>query len=191
MWSSKKYAAMAIAGFGLAAAMATPASAWWPGYYGAAYGSVGCGSYYGAVADITSVGCGDYGYAGGYGFAGSYGYPAYGYAGTYGGAYGYATPTYSYGWPYAVNYGSDLGYSGAYGYAGYGYGAGYGYAPSYGYGYGCGRQHHHRPQGYGYVTASRQSGVLVAHVPVRSRIAAVRRHDVAQKASRQNFALAD
>ena len=140
MWNSRKYAAMAVLGMGLAVAAATPASAWWPG----AYGSAG--------------GCG-YGYAPVYGYGGGCGYGAYGYAPAYAGVY-------SYGWPYGtVGYGDwgAYGYAGGCGYGAYGYAptyGTYGYAPTYGaygygaasYGYGC-RAHHHVHGHGGYALA--------------------------------------
>jgi hypothetical protein len=137
MWNSKKYAAMAVLGVGLAVAAATPASAWWPG----AYGSAG--------------GCGYYGYAPAYGYPGGCGYGAYGYAPAYAGVY-------SYGWPYGT---VGLGDWGAYGYAG-GCGSGaYGYAPAYGaygygpasYRYGCRARHPHGHGGYALSYAPRSS----------------------------------
>jgi hypothetical protein len=135
MWNSKKCAAMAIVGAGLAVAAATPALAWWPGYggySGAAYGyGGGCGAY-GAAYGGPGIG----GYAGVY----SYGWP-YGTYGYYGGTYGAA-----YG-------GYGAAYSAAYdGYGAYGWAPAYGYA---GYGYGC-RKGAHRVRGYGYAVASRQ-----------------------------------
>jgi hypothetical protein len=123
MWNSRKYAAMAVVGAGLAVAAATPASAQ---LFGGAYGYAGgCGGGYGA-----------YGYAPVYGSAGGCGgYGAYGAA--YGGTPAYAG-VYSYGWPYGLI--GDVGHYGAYGSAGGcggGYGA-YGYAPVYGSAGGCG-----------------------------------------------------
>jgi hypothetical protein len=135
MWNSKKYAAMAVLGVGLAVAAATPASAWWPG----AYGNAG--------------GCGYSGYAPAYGYAGGCGYGAYGYASAYAGVY-------SYGWPYGTG---GYGDCGAYGYAGgCGYAA---YAPAYGtygygsasYGYGCGGRHLHGHGSYALAYAPRSS----------------------------------
>ncbi len=140
MWNSRKYAAMAIAGVGLAVAAATPASAWWPGY----------GGYYGAAYG----GCGAYGYAPSYGYAGYGGCGSYGYAGA---SYGLPYATYGYaGYP-AYGYGGCGGYYGAASYGGcggYGYAPTYGYAPSYyGYsaGYGCGARH---PRSAGYAVAN-------------------------------------
>lgn len=141
MWNSRKYAAMAIVGAGLAVAAATPASAWWPDYYGAAYGYGGCG--YGAAYGYG--GCGAYGYAGAGAFA--------------------------YGWPYATSLGfADYGCGSYYGYAGAGWGGcgGYGYDPTYfgadhyGYGYGYGYGPHHR-RGYGSIAYRR--GFAAANVP--------------------------
>jgi hypothetical protein len=132
MWNSKKCAAMAIVGAGLAMA-AAPAAAC-GGYYGAAYGGYG-GSYGAAYTPVYgSAGCGSYG----------------------------AVGTYAYGWPYQTNIGSDwgaYGYAGSCGdnyrssYTSYGYAPGYSYAPVYGYaGYGCGRAQ--RVRGYGFAVAS-------------------------------------
>jgi hypothetical protein len=176
MWNSKKYAAMAIVGAGLAVAAASPASACWGGgYYGAAYGGCGgnygaaygagygagyggCGSYYGAAyAPVYGSGCGTYGYAGTYGSAyGGYGLAGLGYGSAGCGGY------------YGAAYGSGCGY----GYGSYG---SYGYAPAYGYasyGYGCGRAH--RVRGYGYAVAYRHpyGSAVAAHRFNRDTVAA-------------------
>jgi hypothetical protein len=195
MWNGRTYAAMAIAGAGLAvAAAATPASAWWPG----SYGSVGCGSYYGAAYGPGSLGCGDYGYAGTFTYGWPYAnnvIPISGY-----GSYGYA-PAYGYGYGNSPAYGFGYGYAPAYGY-------GYSYAPAYGYGgWGCGRAH--RARDYGYATAYRRPynfavasyrghrPTAFAYAPARSlRVAVGTHHDGATKlvhshiASRNNVKLA-
>jgi hypothetical protein len=89
MWNSRKHAAVAIVGAGLAVAAATPACAWWPwygSYYGAAYGMDDDGPY--TIYRDTDYAA--YGYAGrgryygSIGWSGCSGYdygPAYGYAG--------------------------------------------------------------------------------------------------------------
>jgi hypothetical protein len=156
MWNSSKHAAMAIAGVGLAVAAATPASAWCPGYYGAASG--------------LYAGCGPVGY-----YGSAYGYGSSGYGGVF-----------TYGWPYATSFGiSDYGgYGAAYGYGGYGggYGAAYGYGggwvPYYtAAGWGCGHTAH-RSRGASYAVASNRlhsprfadAGHLAVK-PAQSRIA--------------------
>jgi hypothetical protein len=206
MWNSRKCAAMAIAGAGLAFAAAMPASAQWGGYYG----SVGCGSYYGAAFGPGSLGCGDYGYAGTF----TYGWPYASYVGGTGFGSGFGTgfgfggaPTYGYTPGYGYGFGASPACGLGYGYAP-AYGYGYSYAPAYGYGgFGCGRAHH-RGRGYGYATAYHRSyGYAVASyrghhhnafafAPVRSlRVAAARHHQKVQSriASHLNlqFARAD
>jgi len=101
MWNSKRSAAAAVLGVGLAVVAATPASAWQPYAGGCGYGAyagapayAGVYSYgwpYGTVGD---AGCA-YGYAPAYGYAGGCGYGASGYAPAYG-AYGLG-PAYGYG----------------------------------------------------------------------------------------------
>jgi hypothetical protein len=125
MWNSRKYAAAAIVGAGLAVAAALPASAWCPGYSG----------YYGAP-----YGYGAYGYSSGWPYAstGYTDYLSYGYSGC--GAYDAAGWT---GSSWGDDYGPTYGYAGsayapACGYGSYGYVparryAAYGYAPAFGY----------------------------------------------------------
>jgi hypothetical protein len=188
MWNSRTYAAMAIAGAGLALAVATPASAWWPGY-----GSAGCG-YYGAAygPGSLSYGAGTFTYGWPY-VTNVIPYPGYG-------SFGYA-PAYGFGFGNSPAYG--LGAS--YGYAP-AYGSGYSYAPAYGYGgSGCGRGH--RVRGYGYATASRRhynfavasylGPAALAEARLRPlRVGVANHHDVAIKpvhghvASRNNLKLA-
>jgi len=137
MWNSRKYAAMAILGVGLAVAAATPSSAQSWGGCGvsgsppAAYAGVYTyGWPYGVIGD---VGCPTHGFAGGgaYGSAGGYagggiGYDAWGYAGGYG-PFGYALNT-------------DAGGCG-------GYGA-YGSAPPYSFAGACRARRNHGHGGY-------------------------------------------
>ena len=119
MWNSRKYAAMAILGAGLAVATATPSSAqpWGcgaSGYAPAAYAGVYTyGWPYGVIGD---VGCPAYGL----------GYNAYGYAGGYG-PYGYALNTDAIGCG--------------------GYGA-YGSTPLYGFAGACRTRRNHGNGGY-------------------------------------------
>jgi hypothetical protein len=122
MWNSRKYAAAAIVGAGLAVAAASPASACWLGYSG----------YYGAP-----YGYGAYGYSSGWPYAstGYTDYLSYGYSGC--GAYDAA------GWA-GSSWGDDYGPT--YGYAGSAYAPACGYAPAFG----CAsfaRRVFHRPWG--------------------------------------------
>jgi hypothetical protein len=168
MWNSRTYAAMAIAGAGLALA-AVPASAQWLGY-----GSAGCGGYGAAYGAGYGAGTFTYGWpyatnVGGYGFGGG----AFGYAPGYGWGIG-NSPAFGYGYGFAPAFGYGYSYAPAYGYGGYG-------------GWGCGRGH--RVRGYGYATVSRRSyGYAVASHRTH--------HDVAMKpvrshiASRNNLTLA-
>jgi hypothetical protein len=90
MWNTKKYAAMAVVGAGLAFA-ATPASA--------------CGAY-GYAPVVSYGGCGAYGYA-------MYHRPYYGYA------YAAWRPRYYRPYAYASYYPTYRFYRPAYAYAGY------------------------------------------------------------------------
>jgi hypothetical protein len=102
MCNSRKRAAMAVLGVGLAVAAATPASAGWPyaggcGYAGYADTPAYAGVYsygwpYGTVGD---AGCGAYGYTPAFGHAGGCGYRAPGYPPS--AAYGYGPADYRYG----------------------------------------------------------------------------------------------
>jgi hypothetical protein len=171
MWNSRKHAAMAIVGAGLAVAAATPASAWWGSGYG---------GYYGAP-----YGYGDYGYSDDFPYAGAgyNDYLSYGYSGY--GAYDAA------GWS-GSSYGYD--YGPAYGYASYGYRRPCGGA------FGLGWAAYH-PRGYNYAVAYRRPAgnavadtrlhrpyTLAAYAPRSDRhvYAAAKHHNLAMKPLAQN-----